>query len=55
MRLIQYRDAGLHTYTYFWVSEDDRVISPYFDTAQQAEKWIGDQAKDHDIITDKSK
>jgi hypothetical protein len=40
MKLIQYRDAGLHTYTYFWVNEDNKVISPYFDTAAEAEKWM---------------
>lgn len=38
MRLIKYRDAGMHTYTYFWVC-DDKVISPYFDSEDEAKEW----------------
>lgn len=40
MRLIKYRDAGMNTYTYFWVREEGSgVISPYFDSEQQALIW----------------
>ena len=52
MELIQYRDAGLPTYTYFWVSEDNRVLSPYFNTKEQAEDWLIAQEKK---LTDKQK
>jgi hypothetical protein len=38
-KLIRYRDAGMNTYTYFWTI-DGRVVSPYFDTENQAKEWI---------------
>lgn len=40
LELIKYRDAGLHTYTYFWVNEKRHVISPYFDSEEEALDWI---------------
>jgi hypothetical protein len=40
MKLIKYRDAGLHTYTYFYVDDKDKVVSPYFDSSEEAEKWL---------------
>lgn len=39
MKLIQYRDAGLSTYTYFW-TKDDKIFSPYFNSEQEAHEWI---------------
>jgi hypothetical protein len=45
MKLIQYRDTDLPTYTYFWISKDDHVLSPYFDTAEEAEYWLELQNK----------
>jgi hypothetical protein len=45
MELIKYRDAGLPTYTYFWISKDNRVLSPYFNSAEEAEKWLELQHK----------
>jgi hypothetical protein len=52
MKLIQYRDAGMHTYTYFWISENNQVLSPYFDTKEQAENWAESQAEQfvHDTV-----
>ncbi len=44
MRLIKYRDSGLHTYTYFWVL-NDKVVSPYFDTETEAKEWADEQRK----------
>ena len=38
MKLIKYRDAGMHTYTYFWML-NDRVVSDYFDTPEDAAEW----------------
>ena len=41
MKLIQYRDAGMSTYTYFWVKEEGRgVISPYFNSEKEANDWL---------------
>ena len=43
MKLIKYRDAGMNTYTYFWTDSNHRVVSPYFDTEQEAQEWYGDK------------
>ena len=43
MRLIKYRDAGMHTHTYFWVGDSDTVISPYFDSDIEATAWYNQQ------------
>jgi hypothetical protein len=40
MRLIKYRDAGMHTYTFFWVDSKHRVVSPYFDSESEAKEWM---------------
>ena len=40
MKLIKYRDAGMHTYTYFYINEDEKVASPYFDSQEEAERWL---------------
>ena len=37
--LIKYRDAGLHSYTWFWINEHNQVISPYFNTEEEAKNW----------------
>jgi len=40
MTLIKYRDAGMATYTWFWVdSETKHQVSPYFDSEKDANKW----------------
>ena len=38
-KLIKYRDAEMHTYTWFWVNEKGVVVSPYFDTEKGAKEW----------------
>ena len=43
MKLIKYRDAGMSTYTYFWTDSGGRVISPYFDTEEEAQTWNEDK------------
>jgi hypothetical protein len=40
IELKKYRDAGMHTYTYFWVNEKHQVISPYFDSDTEAHEWL---------------
>ena len=37
--LIKYRDAQMHTYTYFWINEKNQVVSPYFDSEKLALNW----------------
>lgn len=39
MKLIRYKDAHMKGYTYFWVDENDIVISPYFTDEQSANRW----------------
>jgi hypothetical protein len=39
MTLINYRDAGMITHTWFWVDHKGRMISPFFDSEQQAREW----------------
>ena len=39
LQLIKYRDAGMHTYTYFWVNSEHKVFSPYFDREEDAKEW----------------
>ena len=37
--LISYRDAGMPTFTFFWAI-DKMVVSPYFDSEEQAIDWM---------------
>jgi hypothetical protein len=43
MKLIKYRDAGMSTHTYFWTDSGSRVISPYFDSEEDAKAWTEDK------------
>lgn len=38
--LVCYRDAGLPTYTYFWITKTHNVYGPYFETEQDAIDWL---------------
>jgi|TARA_R110000868_G_scaffold251994_1_gene508688 hypothetical protein len=40
MKLIEYRDAGMSTYTYFYVNEDNRTVSPFFNSEKEALTWF---------------
>jgi hypothetical protein len=40
MELVKYRDAGLNTYTWFWVDDLKNIRSPFFDTEDQAQEWM---------------
>lgn len=42
IELVKYRDAGLPTYTWFWVTSNHKVISPYFDSEEDAMSWKND-------------
>jgi hypothetical protein len=39
LELVKYRDAGMSTYTYFWVI-GTKCISPYFDSEADARVWL---------------
>lgn len=40
-KLIQYRDAEMSTYTYFYVHPaTNQILSPYFDSVDEAEDWL---------------
>lgn len=43
MKLVEYRDVGMHTYTYFYVTEEHKHISPYFSSKKEAEDWLKKQ------------
>ena len=40
MQLIKYRDAEMTTHTWFYVNEKHRLVSPFFDTEQEAKAWF---------------
>ena len=40
MTLVKYRDAGMNSYTYFYVNEKNTCVSPYFDTEEEAVEWF---------------
>ena len=48
MKLVQYRDIGMHTYTYFYVNESNVTVSPFFNSDKEAETWLREQADKFD-------
>ena len=40
MQLVKYRDAGMSTYTYFFVSDNKQTVSPFFDSEEEAWEWF---------------
>ena len=46
MELVKYRDAGMNTYTWFWVDDQKRMVSPFFDSESEAWDWLNENAKD---------
>jgi hypothetical protein len=40
MQLVRYRDAGMAAYTWFYVNENKYMVSPFFDTEQEAKDWF---------------
>jgi len=41
MQLVRYRDAGMIAYTWFYVNENNHMVSPFFETEQEAKDWFG--------------
>lgn len=37
--LVQYRDAYMPTYTFFWIS-GKKIMSPYFNDEESANEWL---------------
>lgn len=53
MQLVKYRDAGMHTYTYFYVNDDNKTLSPFFDSETEAVTWLQEkleQIKNKDTV-----
>ena len=42
MELVKCKDIGLHTYTYFWIDRNKKVLSPFFETRDLAYNWQKD-------------
>jgi len=40
MKLIQYRDMGMTTYTYFYVDDNKHQVSPFFNSEKEALTWF---------------
>jgi len=40
LELVKCRDIGMSTYTYFWKDLKGNIISPYFDSDQEAREWL---------------
>jgi hypothetical protein len=40
MNLVKHRDAGMWTYTWFYVNEKQHTVSPFFNSEQDAKAWF---------------
>lgn len=40
LTLVKYRDSGMSTYTYFWKNEEERIVSPFYDSEKDAYTFI---------------
>ena len=43
LELIKYRDWGMPTYTFFWVNQNNNVVSPYFESEKEAHQWVNER------------
>ena len=39
MTLTKVRDTGMNSYTWFWIDDNKKIVSPYFDSEEEAKKW----------------
>ena len=46
MQLERVRDMDHMGYTYFWRNSLGQLVSPYFDTEDQAQEWLRQQLVD---------
>ena len=54
MELIKYRDAGMASYTWFWVNEKGHIVSPFFDSEQEANSWL-EQTRPGNLVSKQNK
>lgn len=43
LTLVKYRDSGMSSYTYFWKNEEERIVSPFYDSEDAAFEYIRDK------------
>lgn len=48
LKLIQYRDAGMTSYTYFYVNNQNKMQSPFFNSEIEAKEWLDIEAAKFD-------
>ena len=46
MELVKYRDAGLSSYTWFWVDSNQKIVSPFFNDDEEARNWMNQKLKE---------
>ena len=51
MKLVKYRDAGMNTYTYFWINNSEKIVSPYFDSDKDANEWLNERLNRMDQVS----
>ena len=39
LKLVEYRDAGMMTFTYFWTL-NSKTVGPYFNSEIEAKDWL---------------
>ncbi len=50
MDLVRYRDAGMATYTWFYVNEKQHPVSPFFDSELDAKAWFNQVFKGEEEV-----
>lgn len=51
MELVRYRDAGMPTYTFFWINSEQKIVSPFFDGEAEANEWLNSRLNDMDQVS----
>ena len=51
MELVKYRDQGMPTYTYFWINDDQKIVSPFFDSEDDAAEWLNKRLNNMDQVS----
>ena len=41
-------ETNVSDHTYFWKNSDDRIVSPYFDSEDEAKQWCEDKVTELD-------
>ena len=40
MTLTKVRDTGMNSYTWFWIDDNKKIVSPYFDSEEEAKQFF---------------